>query len=291
MKRTAILSIIICLFTVTLAHGNATRMATFMIRDLIDDPLNIAAFPNQISLYPNCLWGDISRTDPEDYGIILSPSETIGALTIWQSIGSPVSGFNIGYGRQLFNFDVGVSGMYLSDYKHFGVGVGRTFFSKRIDLAFLMNDETNNQWLKFNEHALFRTGDFILAERYSFGKHEGLLDYTEHIITPFIQRLIMNEGFVYVAADYTILNGDLENQFTDVYAGFELPLNRTFILRLGIQESFNEDFIPMSYQIQPGLGLKIREFGIDLKINKDRLIIRDRPLFTSVGIDLNFGRF
>lgn len=262
-----------------------------MVRDLIDDPLNIAAFPNQLSLFPNCLWGDVSRFDPEDYGIILTPSDAIGSFAIWQSPEAPVEGFNIGYGRQLFNFDVGFSGMYLTDYKHFGVGIGRTFFSKRFDLAFLMNDDTGNQWYKINEHALIRKGDFILAERYSFSQIQGPPDYNEHVITPFIQRLILNEGFVYLAADFVIETGDLDNNYTNAYAGFELPLNRTFILRMGVMESFDEDFIPMGYQVRPGIGMKIREFGIDLQINKDRLIIRDRPLFTSVGIDLNFGRF
>lgn len=291
MKRTAILSIIICLFTVTLAHGNATRITTFMIQDLIDDPINIAAFPNQISLFPNYLWGDISRLDPEDFGIILAPSDAIGAFAVWQSQESPVQGFNIGYGRRLFNFDVGFSGMYLSDYKHFGVGIGRTFFSKRIDLSFLMNDDAADQWYKINEHALVRKGDFILAERYSYTNYQTAFEYERHVITPFIQRLILNEGFVYLAADFVIQKGDIEEDYTELYAGVELPLNRTFILRLGIEENFDSSFVPMGYQIRPGIGMKIREFGIDLQINKDRLIIRDRPLFTSVGIDLNFGRF
>jgi hypothetical protein len=291
MKRTAILSIIICLFTVTLAHGNATRTATFMIRDLIDDPLNIAAFPNQIPLFSNCLWGDISRTDPEDYGIIIKPGDAIGAFTIWQSQDAPVNGFNLGYGRQLFNFDFGISGMYLEDYRHFGVGIGRTFFSKRFDLSFLMNDNAADQWFKINEHALIRRGDFILEERYSYSQIDGPLEYSEHVITPFIQRLILNEGFVYLAADFVIETGDVDQHFTNAYAGFELPLNRTFILRLGVMETFDEDFIPMNYQIQPGIGMKIREFGIDFLFNKARLSDHDSPLLNSVGLDLNFGRF
>jgi hypothetical protein len=291
MKRTAILSIIICLFTVTLAHANATRIATFMIQDLIDDPVNIAAFPNQISLFPNYLWGDISRTVPEDFGIILSPSDKFGAFSVGQTNRPITQGFNIGYGRQIINFDIGISGMYLTDYKHFGVGIGRTFFSKRFDLAFLMNDETDNQWWRINEHMLIRKGDFILAERYSFIKNHLPYSYDQHLITPFIQRLILNEGFVYLAAQFVIQKGDIENDYTDVYAGVELPLNRTFILRLGVVENFNDDFVPIGYQIQPGLGLKIREFGIDFLLNKGRLSDHNDPLVNSVGLDLNFGRF
>jgi hypothetical protein len=291
MKKTAILSIIICLFTVTLAHANATRIATFMIQDLIDDPVNIAAFPNQISLFPNYLWGDISRTGPEDFGIILAPSDKIGAFSLWQSDQSVPQGFNVGYGRQIFNFDVGISGMYLTDYKHFGIGLGRTFFSKRFDLSFLMNDDANNQWFKVNEHLLVRKGDFVLAERYSYTKYQAALEYERHVITPFIQRLILNEGFVYLAAEFVIQQGDVEEDYTEVYAGVELPLNRTFILRLGVEEKLNEDFVPIGYQIQPGLGIKIREFGIDLLLNKGRISGHDNPMFNGVGLDLNFGRF
>jgi len=291
MKITAILSIIICLFTVTLAHANATRIATFMIQDLIDDPVNIAAFPNQISLFPNYLWGDISRTDPEDFGIILAPSDKIGAFSVWQSNQSVPQGFNVGYGRQIFNFDIGITGMYLDDYQHFGIGLGRTFFSKRIDLSFLMNDAANDQWWRINEHLLFRKGDFILAERYSYAKYQEPYGYDRHVITPFIQRLILNEGFVYLAAEFVIQQGDIETDYTDVFAGLELPLNQTFILRLGIVENFNQDFVPVGYQIQPGIGLKIREFGIDFLFNKGRLSDHENPLFNSAGLDLNFGRF
>jgi len=291
MKRTAIISIIVCLLAVIPARANESRIATFIIPDLIDDPINISAFPHQINLYPNYFWGDIGRMKPEAFGIIIMPGEKFGSFALWQTSRPITEGFNVGYARSVFNFDVGVSGMYLNDYKHFGVGLGRTYFSKRIDLSFLMNDETNNQWYRVNEHLLFRQGDFIIAERYSFVKNHAPYEYVNHKFAPIIQRMILNEGFVYLAAEYNNQSGSIETDYTDIFAGVELPLNRTFALRLGAVEHLNEDFIPTSYLVQPGISVRIREFNFDFLLNKNRFFDRQEPLINSFGLDLNYGRF
>jgi len=291
MKRSIIASIVLLLCAVSVVRADEVRVQTLMVPDVIDDPVNILIFPHQMVQYANCLWGDIHRTAAEDFGIIFSPGPRFGALALWQQSGDLVPGFNFGYGRRLFRFDLGFSGMYMSDHKHFGIGVGRTFFSKRVDLSFQYNDDINTKWYRINQHSLFRKGDYILAYRYAFVQHREPNDYLNHRIALSIQRLVLSEGFVHVSAEYIIQSGDFFEDFLDLYAGAELPLSRTFVFRLGMMEELNADMVPISFEFQPGIGMRIREFTLDFQFNKDRLHHKEATLVNSFGVDLNFGGF
>jgi hypothetical protein len=274
-----------------LVRADEVRIQTLMVPDLIDDPVNISVFPHHVVQYANCLWGDIHRTAAEDFGFILSPGPRLGCLAVWQQSGDLIPGFNLGYGRRVLRFDLGLSGMFMSDHKHFGIGLGRSFFTKRVDLSFLYNDDIAEKWFRINQHALVRKGDYVLAYRYSYFQHREPLDYLNHKIAFMIQRLVLSEGFVHVAAEYNIQRGDLETDYLDLYAGAELPLSRTFVLRLGMMEELNSEWVPIWFEFQPGIGVRIRQFTLDFQFNKDRLQDKDEPLVNSFGVDLNFGGF
>lgn len=266
-------------------------MQTLMVPDLIDDPANITVFPHHINQYVNCLWGDIKRTTDEDFGLILAPASRLGALAVWQQSGNLTPGFNFGYGRGFYRFDLGLAGMTMNDHKHFSIGVGRVFFSKRIDLSFQYNDDLTMKWYRINQRTSVRRGDYVLAYRYAYWQHREPLDYLNHKIALLIQRLVLSEGFVYAAAEYNINRGAYENDYLDLYAGVEMPLSRVFLLRLGMKESLNADWEPISFSFEPGLGVRIRDFKLDFQFNKNRLQDKEETLVNSFGVELNFGEF
>ncbi len=282
---------VLLLCAVSMVRADEVRVQTLMVPDMIDDPVNISIFPHHMVQYANCLWGDIHSTTAEDFGLILSPGPRLGALAVWQQSGDLIPGFNFGYGRRIFRFDLGLSGMFMSDHKHFGIGLGRTFFSKRIDLSFLYNDDVTTKWYRINLHSLVRKSDYILAYRYAYLQNREPLDYLNHKIALMIQRLVLSEGFVHVAAEYNVQRGDIEADFLDVYAGAELPLSQTFVLRLGMKEELNSDWEPIGFEFQPGIGVRIRQFTLDFQINKDRLHHKEATIVNSFGVDLNFGGF
>ncbi len=271
--------------------SSQTRMATFMAGDYIDDITNIGIYPHHIIMYENNLYGDITE-EFEDCGLIIAPERKYGAFACWQNNVSG-NGFNFGYAINLHNFDIGISGSPVKDSRRFGIGIGRKFFRRRFDLSFLLGDDTNEEWYKFNLRCAGRRGDFIIVPKYALDRIRKPYDHTKHRIGVMLQRLILNEGFVYFIAEYDFSRGDIEYDYTHIYGGLELPLTRRIILRCGVKESFTEGFESPQWQIEPGFSIRIREFSLDFHINKDTLFEDDFTffIFNSFGLDLNFGRF
>lgn len=260
-----------------------------MAGDYIDDMINIGLYPHQMVMYENSLYGDIT-TELEDYGIIFAPDIKYGAFGCWQSP-EPARGFNVGYAINLFKFDVGVSGSPVKDHMQFGFGIGRAYFSKRFDLSFLVSDELNDKWFKFNLRCAWRKGDFIIVPKYTLDYTREPYEYNRHRIGLMLQRLILNEGFVYFIAETDLSRGDIEDDYTHIHAGLEIPLSRRIALIFGIKENFSNGFESPEWQIEPGISLHIREFTLDFHLNQDRLFNKNATLINSFGLDLNFGRF
>jgi hypothetical protein len=284
--------IVTCLFlsmVVSLGQASETRMATLLAGDYLDDIVNIGVFPHHIILYYNSLYGDIKQ-EIEDYGIIFTPDMKYGALGIWQ-YGMTNGKFNIGYAINILRFSCGAFVSPTKDHFQFGIGLGRSFFNRRIDLSFLVNDERNNEWYLFTLRFSQRKADLIIIPRYRLNYLRTPYEYSNHRIGLMVQRLVLNDGFVFLGAEYELNRGDISSNHTNIYAGCELTLNRTFILRLGITENFTDGFNTPQWQVAPGIGLQIKGFNIDLHLNRNWLYDKDVTPFNSFGLDLNFSRF
>jgi len=285
--RRVIALFVFCLFIITgIARANSVRMKTLTVGDYIDDVINIRVYPHQILIYQNTIYGDIERDD-EDFGIIVAPQEKFGSFACWHT-----DRFNLGYARSLFKFDIGGFGSPIKDHLQFGFGIGRAFFTRRLDFSFISNGEANKEWYQLNLRFSRRKGDFVIVPKYTLTNYfDQPPEYVNHRIGFLLQRLILNEGFVYIAPEYQINEGDIRDDFSYFYAGLELPLNKTFVLRFGSMEKLSEEFELMEMNVEPGIGLRIREFNIDFHLNKKRLADEDAPLIDAFGVDLNFGRF
>jgi len=58
-----------------------------------------------------------------------------------------------------------------------------------------------------------------------------------------------------------------------------------------VAENFEGSFENASWQVEPGIGLRIRDFRLDLHLNKDRFFDKEQTFFRSFGLDFDFGRF
>jgi hypothetical protein len=264
-----------------------------MTGDYIDDIVNIKSYPHLISLYYNSLYGDIA-SDGEDYGLIITPDIKYGAIAFWQD-GEPQGVFNLGYGIDLFKFNIGAFCSLVEDHTKFGIGFGRSFFSRRFDCSFIFDDKSNYEQYQFNLRYSERRSDFIIVPKYQLNYYTESFEYTNHVLGILLQRLIFSEGFVFFMAEYDFSRGDIEYDNTNVNAGFELPLSKIVILRLGVSEQFTNGLESPIWYVEPGVGLQIRGFSIDFHVNKDWLFDKnedeDVGLIKSFGLDLNFGRF
>jgi hypothetical protein len=273
----------------SIALGSETRMNTFMAGDYIDDIVNIAVYPQHIVMYQNNLYGDIAH-QLEDFGIIITPDIKYGAGACWQR-STFSGGFNIGYGINVRRFDLGIFASPVEDYWRYGLGVGRTLFDRRFDISFIVRDEFVVEQYEFNVRCKRRRGDFIIMPKYALDHIREPYQYTTHTFGLMVQRLILNEGFVYFIAEYELNRGDITTDYTNIYGGLELPLSRMVVLRLGVWEQFTDGFNVPETKIEPGISLRIREFTIDFHLDKDRLFDKELTFFNSFGLDLNFGRF
>ncbi|MEO0185386.1 MAG: hypothetical protein ABIL20_06280, partial [candidate division WOR-3 bacterium] len=231
-------------------------------------------------------YGDI-LSSITDYGVVITPIEKYGGIAFWQH-----KNFNIGYGIIVKKFELGIMGSPVKDRNRFGAGIGYSTFNARIDFSGIINNETNvNEGYNFNLRLLKRISEYVIIPRYSLGLQSEPYDYQSHNIGITLQRLILNDGFIFLGIEGLLREGDIDPDFAYCFAGFELPLNRTFYLRMGAREEFNEDLIPSKWQFEPGIGLRIREFNIDFHLNQERLFDKDTTFFCSFGLDLNFGKF
>ncbi len=289
MKKLIFVTILCCFALVNSVWANQTRMGILMAGDYLDDVTNINIYPQQITTYRNGLYGDITST-LDDYGIIISPVSKYGALACWQNA-TATTEFYIGYAITLFNFDIGIAGSPVKDNLKFGFGIGRTFFNRRIDLSFHGTDTPTDGWYKFNLRITKRKGDFAVVPKYALDYVRVPDEYNRHRIGLVLQRLILNEGFVYLGAEYDFTRGDIQNDYTNVYAGLEVPLGRRVALLLGVKEIFINGFESPQWFVEPGISIRIREFTLDFHINEERLFDRYTNFINSFGLELRFGRF
>jgi len=270
--------------------ANQTRLDVLMTNDLVDDVVLIDRYPNHIITYANALFGDLAG-DITDYGIIISPTRKLGALAFWQNA-DDVRGFNIGYALNIFRFDVGFSVSPVTDYYRYGLGIGRTYFGRRFDIAFLVNDEIDNQSYDVSFRCSRQRGDFIIIPRYALRYVEEPDELQNHRIALMVQRLVLSEGFVYLAGEYEFERGGTEDlDYSHFYAGLELPISKRIMLLVGAKETFTDGFESPEWTIETGLSLRMRGFRIDLHVNKEWFFEDNVNILNAIGLDLNFGRF
>ena len=270
-------------------RASLTRTEVLMGGSYIDDIVYIDQYPHMLVGYANALYGDIAQ-ELSGYGIIMSPERKFGAFGCWQNMQTR-QGFNIGYAVKLMNFDIGISGSPVTDHYRIGVGVGRAFFGRRIDLSFLATDAIDEESIDLNARLACRRGDFILMPKYALTVVQEPSEYSQHRLGLMLQRLILNDGFVYFIAEYDFTRGDLTSDLTHIYAGLDLPLNRTFGVLLGINETFIDGFETPQWQLATGISVFIREFVFAFHINHERFFDKDEPLLHSFGLNLDFSRF
>jgi hypothetical protein len=257
--------------------------------EYLDDPVNIAQYPDQIGIYSNSLFGDIHQAS-EDYGIIYESRHNVGALGIWQPPEND-RGFSIGYGLNLLRFDIGAFISPVHDYLRYGFGIGRSYFSRRFELSYLTQNAVDDDWHRFNLRISKKHGDFVILYRYALNYIIASNEYFHHTTGIMIQRMVLNDGFVYLTGEYDFSRGDIETDQINIYAGLELPVSRWLVLLCSVRESSAEDFSNPSWNIEPGIGFRIRGFSINLHLNKDRLFDKDQTIFKGAGLDLNFSDY
>ena len=277
------------LLAANLLWANHTRMSTLMTGDYLEDVIYTDLYPQRLIHYTNYLYLDI-QSGPEDYGLIATPNEKFGVLACWQN---PVDnhGFNIGYAINIAKFDLGISVSPVRDNVRFGIGGGRTFFDQRVDLSFLTFDGEYEAWHKFIVRYSRQLGDYNVVPKYSLEYMIEPYEENRHQLGVMVQRKILNEGFVFFTAEYDFQRGDREFDRTHLYAGVEMKLSRHFVLRGALVEDFENGFENPSWHVEPGFGIRIRDFNIDFNIDKDRLFDKDLTFIESVGLDFHFGRF
>ncbi|MEO0136156.1 MAG: hypothetical protein ABIL40_10975 [candidate division WOR-3 bacterium] len=284
MKKLFIFSLI----TITgLAWANWTRMNTLMVGDYIDDPVNIGLYPQHLNVFPNNFYGDILETTNSAFGMVITPLEKYGGIAFYQD-----KNFSIGYGVTIKKFEFGIMISPAKDHNRLGAGIGYATIDTRIDLSSVINAETNvNEGYGLHLRLLKRKAEYIVIPRYIFNLSYEPYEYQSHNLGLALQRLILNDGFVILGFEYLLQNGAINADREYCFAAFELPLNRTFYLRMGAREEFDKDFVPIKWHVEPGLGLRIREFNLDFHLNQERLFNKETTFFKSFGLDLNFGRF
>ncbi len=271
------------------ALANETRMSTLMAGDYVEDIVYVDTYPQRLFTYRNNLYLDIDSSN-FDFGIFGTPNEKYGAIGVWQNQ-TAGNGFNVGYAINLYKFDIGVSFSPVRDNLRFGIGVGRSIFNHRFDVSFLTFDGAAEKMHSVRMRYAVRLGDFNLVPRYAFDYTLDPVEYGVHRFGVVAQRMILNDGFVYFGGEYEACRGDVEHDSTRVFAGFELKTGRYFVFRCGAAERFVNGFENPQWQIEPGIGIRVRDFTIDLHLNEDRLFDKEQTIFKSFGLDLNFGRF
>jgi hypothetical protein len=272
-----------------LVWANHTRMSTLMAGDYVDDIVYTDLYPHRLLVYKNNLYLDVA-SGPDDFGVIATPDMKYGVIACWQN---PVTdyGFNIGYAITLLKFDLGLSLSPAKDNTRFGLGIGRTFFAQRFDVSFLTFDGITEKWHRFSVRYTRKMSDYNIIPKYTYDYVFEPSDCGKHKLGLMFQRFILNEGFVYLGAEYDFSRGDIEYDSTHIHAGVELKLTRLLVLRCGVAEHFDSDFANAEWQVEPGIGLRIRDFNLDFHFNKDRLFDKEQTFFKSFGLDFNFGRF
>ncbi|UCF71433.1 MAG: hypothetical protein JSW49_03930 [candidate division WOR-3 bacterium] len=288
MKKLPV-SAILVLFALQIAQANKTRMSTLMTGDFIDDIFYTDRYPHRLLNYQNSLFLDIDTANA-DYGIFVTPNIRYGVLGLWQNSATE-HGFNIGYAINLYKFDIGTSFSPVKDNMRFALSIGRDIFNQHVDISFLTFDGEIEKMHSIRARYAVRLKDFIVTPRYAFDYVIEPADFQNHRFGVMVQRVILNEGFVYVGAEYDMARGDIENDSTHIHAGVELKLNRSLVLRCGAVEHFINGFEDPHWQVEPGIGLRIRDFSIDFHLNKDRLFDKEQTFVKSFGLDFFFGRF
>jgi hypothetical protein len=289
MIKKSVLVAFMLLLWVQVVSANHTRMAALMAGDFIDDIVFVDLYPHCLIDYQNNLFLDIA-TNTADFGIIGTPNEKYGVLGFWQNP-SAENGFNIGYAVSLYKFDLGFSFSPNEDNLRLGFGIGRDLFDQSVEVSFLTIDGTVQDRHTLRVRYSRRMGDFRITPRYALEYVSDPVDFKKHKLGIMFQRIILNEGFVYAGAEYDFTRGDIEIDSIHIHGGVELRLNRYLVLRCGIVEHFENSFENGTWYIEPGIGLRIRDFSIDFHLNEERLFDKEQTFFKSFGLDFYFGRF
>lgn len=289
MSKRAFFIFLIILTAANMALADHTRMATLLSGDYIDDVIYTDLYPHRMVAYRNTMYIDI-RPGPEDFGIFFSPRAKYGVLGLWQNPVA-VNGFNLGYGVKVFKFDIGVSVSPVKDNIRFGIGAGRDLFNQYVEISYLTLDGTPDKWHRFTARYLRRMTDFNIVPRYSVDFLLEPDEYVKHRIGLIVQRAVLGEGFVYFGGEYEAGRGDIDYDSTRIHAGVEMKLGRVFVLRCGAVDRFTGAFENGAWQIEPGIGVRLRDFSLDIHLNQERLFDKEQTFFKAVGLDFNFGRF
>ncbi|MCX7994999.1 MAG: hypothetical protein N3A65_04400 [candidate division WOR-3 bacterium] len=284
MKR---LFIIYSIALFSLVWANRTRMNNLMVGDYIDDPVNIGVYPQHINVFSNNFYGDILSPVKTNFGLVITPVEKYGGIYLSQD-----ENFTIGYGITLKKIEIGIMGSPVKDQNRLGAGIGYVTMDTRADFSAIFNNELNkNEGYELHIRVLKRKTEYILIPRYSLVFRKDPNGYHSHNMGLALQRLILNDGFVILGMEYLLREGAISSDRVYCFMGLELALNRTFYLKIGAREEFDEDFVPVKWSVEPGLGLRIKEFNLDFHLNQERLFNKETTFFKSFGLDLNFGRF
>ncbi|UCC12882.1 MAG: hypothetical protein JSW02_04995, partial [candidate division WOR-3 bacterium] len=247
MRRLLLVALCCMIAPIALGWASITRTEILMAGSYIDDIVYIDQYPHLLLAYANFLYGDIKQ-ELSGYGFIVSPEREYGAIGCWQNV-QVGQGFNIAYAIKLMNFDIGISGSPVTDHYRIGIGIGRAFFSRRIDVSFLATDAIDEESIDLDARIAGRRGDFILMPKYTLTVMQEPSEYNRHRLVIMLQRLILNDGFVYFIAEYDFTRGDIANDLTHVHAGLDLPLNRTFGVLFGVKETFIDGFETPEWQV------------------------------------------
>lgn len=283
----ALITLVVCL--VNTAYANQTRSDILMATHYLEDITNINLYPQLLLQYHNFIFADVNGI-LQDYGIILAPGQKYGALGCWQNINKN-QGFYLGYALKLAHFELGLAGYQIADYWNLSFGLGRTYFARRVDLSLLIYDDPELTDYNFNLRLSRRKGDFVFIPRYTLHFVKGNTEYNNHNFGLMLKRLILNEGFVYLGAEYDLTRGDIKDDNINIYAGVELPVSRYVQFLCGVKETVFNDLDSLKWQIEPGLRLKIRDFHFDFHLNTERFFNDDVNLLKSIGFELDFSKF
>ncbi len=289
MKNIAIIVILLAFMSVSTA--NETRVGTLQSGYYIDD---ISLVNNIISLMPNFgnqLYGDLAGKST-DGGIFLSKNPRSGTVGVVMD-----DQIMLGCGRTVKNLDVALGWRPSGQYWMGSVGVGRNFFTRRIDLAsnIKLNQDTDEQILEFILRLKGKKNDWTCVPAYSLAIVRGTAadpEFMTHRIGFSLQRSLLEEGLVYVIGQYDVTTGDLDEGEISVTGGVEMRLGRVFGFRCGVSQTVDDKFeVYKPVAFTPGLRATFGDFDFDFFVNRAWPFQDDEKLLVGAGVDFRFDRY
>lgn len=286
-----ITTIIILLGFVSVSAANETRIGTLQSSYYIDD---VSLVNNIISLMPNYsnqLYGDLAGKST-DGGIFLSRNPRCGTFGVTMD-----DHIMLGYGRTVRNLDVALGFKPSGQYWMGSVGIGRSFFTRRIDLAsnIKLNQDTDEHILEFILRLKGKKNDWTFVPAYSLAIVNGAAadpEFMTHRIGLSLQRSLLEDGLVYVIGHYDKMTGDLDQGEIAVTGGVEMRLGQVFGFRCGVSQAVDdklETYQPVVFT--PGLRATFGDFDFDFFVNRAWPFQDDEKLLVGAGVDFKFDRY